>query len=211
VPNVIPPNPAHSLTEFSGEQCRGMSDLTSVQISAGSLNAGHRDPGSDAPGYHRSPRPFRASQLTASRLLGSRMVANRAIRDRTRPAHHAVGDGARGAMHPIRIKPLNEVILVADDVSATPHLDTDVLGLEMPAAPDRLNLARVGTQHLGAAEPGLHGATSPGSGGRCHTGDRGDGPGPAAGLHGHRGSCRRLFSGPRRQSDRAVDSPRRPG
>ena len=57
-------------------------------------------------------------------------------------------------MHPIRIKPLNEVILVADDVSATPHLDTDVLGLEMPAAPDRLNLARVGTQHLGAAGPG---------------------------------------------------------
>jgi hypothetical protein len=104
-------------------------------------------------------------------------------------------------MHPIRIKPLKEVILVADDVSATRHLDKDVLGLEMPAAPDRLNLARVGTQDLGAAGPAV--MAHPGVTGRRHlglevgatdfpravrspagAGDRGDGPGSAAGLPG---------------------------
>jgi catechol 2,3-dioxygenase-like lactoylglutathione lyase family enzyme len=43
-----------------------------------------------------------------------------------------------------------------------------VLGLGMPAAPDRLNLARVGSQYLGAAQAGV--MSHPGFTGRLHLG-----------------------------------------
>jgi hypothetical protein len=45
-------------------------------------------------------------------------------------------------MHPIRIKQVKEIILVSDDVQASRRLYRDVLGLAMPAAPDRLNRGR---------------------------------------------------------------------
>ena len=57
-------------------------------------------------------------------------------------------------MHPIEVKQVKEVILVSDDVDASRRLYRDVLGLAMPAAPDRLNLARVGSQYLGCHRSG---------------------------------------------------------
>jgi hypothetical protein len=49
-------------------------------------------------------------------------------------------------MHSIEVKQVKEIILVSDDVQASRRLYRDVLGLAMPAAADRLNLARVGSQ-----------------------------------------------------------------
>jgi catechol 2,3-dioxygenase-like lactoylglutathione lyase family enzyme len=71
-------------------------------------------------------------------------------------------------MHPIRIKQVKEIILVSDDVQASRRLYRDVLGLAMPAAPDRLNLAPVGSQYFGTAGPGV--MAHPGFGGRLHLG-----------------------------------------
>jgi hypothetical protein len=50
------------------------------------------------------------------------------------------------SMHSIEVKQVKEIILVSDDVQASRRLYRDVLGLAMPAAADRLNLARVGSQ-----------------------------------------------------------------
>ena len=71
-------------------------------------------------------------------------------------------------MHPIAVKQVKEIILVSDDVNASRRLYRDVLGLDMPAAPDRLNLARVGSQYLGAAQAGV--MSHPGFTGRLHLG-----------------------------------------
>jgi catechol 2,3-dioxygenase-like lactoylglutathione lyase family enzyme len=71
-------------------------------------------------------------------------------------------------MHPIAVKQVKEIILVSDDVHASRRLYRDVLGLGMPAAPDRLNLARVGSQYLGAAQAGV--MSHPGFTGRLHLG-----------------------------------------
>ena len=57
-------------------------------------------------------------------------------------------------MLPIRVKQVKEVILVSDDVEASRRLYRDALGLAMPASPDRLNLARIGSQYLGTAQRG---------------------------------------------------------
>jgi catechol 2,3-dioxygenase-like lactoylglutathione lyase family enzyme len=71
-------------------------------------------------------------------------------------------------MHSIRVTQVKEIILVADDVDASRRLYRDVLGLAMPAEPDRLNLAPVGSQYLGVAG---HGAIAhPGFTGRLHLG-----------------------------------------
>ena len=71
-------------------------------------------------------------------------------------------------MHPIEVKQVKEIILVSDDVHASRRLYRDVLGLAMPAAPDRLNLARVGSQYLGVSQTGT--MTSSGFTGRVHLG-----------------------------------------
>ena len=71
-------------------------------------------------------------------------------------------------MHSIEVKQVKEIILVSDDVQASRRLYRDVLGLAMPAAADRLNLARVGSQYLGAAQTGV--MTHPGFTGRVHLG-----------------------------------------
>lgn len=71
-------------------------------------------------------------------------------------------------MHPIEVRQVKEIILVSDDVHASRRLYRDVLGLAMPAAPDRLNLARVGSQYLGAAQAGV--ISHPGFTGRLHLG-----------------------------------------
>ena len=71
-------------------------------------------------------------------------------------------------MPPIEIKRVKEIILVSDDVHASRRLYREMLGLAMPAAPDRLNLARVGSQYLGAAQAGV--MTHPGFSGRVHLG-----------------------------------------
>jgi catechol 2,3-dioxygenase-like lactoylglutathione lyase family enzyme len=71
-------------------------------------------------------------------------------------------------MHPIEVKQVKEVILVSDDVDASRRLYRDVLGLAMPAAPDRLNLARVGSQYLGVSQVGT--MVHPGFTGRIHVG-----------------------------------------
>jgi catechol 2,3-dioxygenase-like lactoylglutathione lyase family enzyme len=71
-------------------------------------------------------------------------------------------------MHPIEVKQVKEIILVSDDVHASRRLYRDVLGLAMPAAPDRLNLARIGSQYLGAAQTGV--MAHPGFTGRLHLG-----------------------------------------
>jgi hypothetical protein len=57
-------------------------------------------------------------------------------------------------MHPIRVKQVKEIILVSDDVNASRRLYRETLGLAMPGAPDRLNLAAVGSQYLGVAGRG---------------------------------------------------------
>ena len=71
-------------------------------------------------------------------------------------------------MHPIEVRQVKEIILVSDDVQASRRLYRDVLGLAMPAAPDRLNLARVGSQYLGVSQVGT--MTHPGFTGRLHLG-----------------------------------------
>ena len=58
-------------------------------------------------------------------------------------------------MHPIEVKQVKEIILVSDDVHASRRLYRETLGLAMPATADRLNLARVGSQYLGAAQAGV--------------------------------------------------------
>jgi catechol 2,3-dioxygenase-like lactoylglutathione lyase family enzyme len=58
-------------------------------------------------------------------------------------------------MNPIEVRQVKEIILVSDDVHACRHLYREVLGLAMPATPDRLNLARVGSQYMGAAQVGV--------------------------------------------------------
>ena len=76
-------------------------------------------------------------------------------------------------MHPIEVKQVKEIILVSDDVHASRRLYRETLGLAMPATADRLNLARVGSQYLGAAQagvmnhPGFTGRARHGSGGRA--------------------------------------------
>ena len=61
-----------------------------------------------------------------------------------------------------------EIILVSDDVDASRRLYREALGLAMPAAPDRLNLAQVGSQYLGVAQTGT--MAHPGFTGRVHLG-----------------------------------------
>ncbi len=71
-------------------------------------------------------------------------------------------------MHPVEVRQVKEVILVTDDVHASRRLYREVLGLSMPAAPDRLNLARVGSQYLGVSQVGT--MAHPGFTGRLHLG-----------------------------------------
>jgi hypothetical protein len=71
-------------------------------------------------------------------------------------------------MDPIEVRQVKEIILVADDVHASRRLYRETLGLAMPAIPDRLNLARVGSQYLGLARPGA--MVHPGFTGRLHLG-----------------------------------------
>jgi catechol 2,3-dioxygenase-like lactoylglutathione lyase family enzyme len=73
-----------------------------------------------------------------------------------------------GIMHPIQVRQVKEIILVSDDVQASRRLYREVLGLAMPTPPDRLNLARVGTQYLGVSQTGT--MTHPGFTGRVHLG-----------------------------------------
>ena len=61
-------------------------------------------------------------------------------------------------MEPIAVRQVKEIILVSDDVHASRRLYRETLGLAMPATPDRLNLARVGSQYLGTAQAGRDGA-----------------------------------------------------
>jgi phenylpropionate dioxygenase-like ring-hydroxylating dioxygenase large terminal subunit len=75
---------------------------------------------------------------------------------------HRRGD----AMHSSRVKQVKEIILVSDDVDASRWLYRETLGLDMPGAPDRLNLAAVGSQYLGVAAPGV--MAHPGFTGRLH-------------------------------------------
>ena len=78
-------------------------------------------------------------------------------------------------MDPIEVRRVKEIILVSDDVHASRRLYREILGLAMPATPDRLNLARVGSQYLGAAQVGA--MVHPGFTGRVHLGleiDAGD-------------------------------------
>jgi catechol 2,3-dioxygenase-like lactoylglutathione lyase family enzyme len=69
---------------------------------------------------------------------------------------------------PIPVKQVKEIILVSRDVEASRRLYREILGLPMPQAPDRLNLARVGTQFLGTAGEGV--MQHPGFTGRVHIG-----------------------------------------
>ena len=71
-------------------------------------------------------------------------------------------------MDPIEVRQVKEIILVSDDVQASRRLYREMLGLAMPATPDRLNLARVGSQYLGAAQAGV--MMHPGFTGRVHLG-----------------------------------------
>jgi catechol 2,3-dioxygenase-like lactoylglutathione lyase family enzyme len=71
-------------------------------------------------------------------------------------------------MRPIEVKQVKEIILVSDDVHASRRLYREKLGLEMPATPDRLNLAPVGSQYLGTAQTGV--MSHPGFTGRIHLG-----------------------------------------
>jgi len=71
-------------------------------------------------------------------------------------------------MHPIAVKQVKEIILVTDDVGASRRLYREVLGLAMPPTPDRLNLARVGSQYLGVSRAGT--MAHPGFTGRVHLG-----------------------------------------
>jgi catechol 2,3-dioxygenase-like lactoylglutathione lyase family enzyme len=71
-------------------------------------------------------------------------------------------------MHPIEVRQVKEIILVSGDVHASRRLYREVLGLAMPAAPDRLNLARVGSQYLGVSQVGT--MAHPGFTGRVHLG-----------------------------------------
>jgi catechol 2,3-dioxygenase-like lactoylglutathione lyase family enzyme len=68
----------------------------------------------------------------------------------------AGSDDVEASMNaPIPIKQVKEIILVSRDVEASRRLYRDILGLPMPEAPDRLNLARIGTQFLGTAAEGV--------------------------------------------------------
>ena len=71
-------------------------------------------------------------------------------------------------MDPIEVRQVKEIILVSDDVHSSRRLYREILGLAMPATPDRLNLARVGSQYLGAAQAGV--MVHPGFTGRLHLG-----------------------------------------
>jgi hypothetical protein len=71
-------------------------------------------------------------------------------------------------MHPIEVKQVKEIILVSDDVHASRRLYRETLGLAMPVTADRLNLAQVGSQYLGAAQAGV--ISHPGFTGRLHLG-----------------------------------------
>jgi catechol 2,3-dioxygenase-like lactoylglutathione lyase family enzyme len=71
-------------------------------------------------------------------------------------------------MHPVEVKQVKEIILAVDDLGASRRLYRDVLGLAMPPAPDRLNLARVGSQYLGVSQVGV--MAHPGFSGRIHLG-----------------------------------------
>ncbi len=131
-------------------------------------------------------------------------------------------------MRPIEVKQVKEIILVSDDVHASRRLYRETLGLAMPATPDRLNLARVGSQYLGAAQAGV--MAHPGFTGRVHLGLEIDptdftravdhlrsqgievtDPSPAAWVHGHARGRRRLLPRSRREPDRALGSAPRPG
>ena len=71
-------------------------------------------------------------------------------------------------MDPIEVRQVKEIILVSEDVHASRRLYREILGLAMPATPDRLNLARVGEQYLGVAQAGA--MVHPGFIGRLHLG-----------------------------------------
>jgi catechol 2,3-dioxygenase-like lactoylglutathione lyase family enzyme len=71
-------------------------------------------------------------------------------------------------MQPIEVRQVKEIIVVSADVDASRRLYRETLGLAMPAAPDRLNLARIGSQYLGAAQAGV--MSHPGFTGRVHLG-----------------------------------------
>jgi catechol 2,3-dioxygenase-like lactoylglutathione lyase family enzyme len=68
----------------------------------------------------------------------------------------------------IPVKQIKEIILVAADAGAARRFYRDILGLAMPEAADRWNLAPVGSQFLGAAQAGT--MSYPGFTGRVHLG-----------------------------------------
>jgi catechol 2,3-dioxygenase-like lactoylglutathione lyase family enzyme len=125
-------------------------------------------------------------------------------------------------MDPIEIRQIKEIILVSDDIHASRHLYRDMLGLAMPATPDRLNLARVGSQYLGTAQAGV--MVHPGFTGRLHLGLEIDPAGferavdhlrrqginvtirPQQPVHGHARERGRLLPRSRREPDRALGS-----
>ena len=126
-------------------------------------------------------------------------------------------------MDPIEVRQVKEIILVSDDVHASRRLYREILGLAMPATPDRLNLARVGLQYLGAAQAGVMGhpgfyrpspSRSRDRRRRLRTrrrppaaaGYRGHHPSSAAGVHGHARERGRLLPRSRREPDRALGS-----
>ena len=131
-------------------------------------------------------------------------------------------------MDPIEVRQVKEIILVSDDVHASRRLYREMLGLAMPATPDRLNLARVGSQYLGAAQagvmvsPGLHRPCPPRPRDRrrrlrtrrrppAAAGHRGHHPSPAAGVPGHARERGRLLPRSGREPDRALGSAARRG
>jgi catechol 2,3-dioxygenase-like lactoylglutathione lyase family enzyme len=71
-------------------------------------------------------------------------------------------------MQPIEVRQVKEIILVSADVDASRRLYRETLGLAMPATPDRLNLARIGSQYLGTAQAGV--MAHSGFTGRVHLG-----------------------------------------
>lgn len=71
-------------------------------------------------------------------------------------------------MYRIPIKQVKEIILVSGDVGAARRFYGTIVGLAMPETPDRLNLAPVGSQFVGAAQTGV--MQHPGFTGRVHLG-----------------------------------------
>jgi catechol 2,3-dioxygenase-like lactoylglutathione lyase family enzyme len=101
-------------------------------------------------------------------------------------------------MDPIEVRQVKEIILVSDDVHASRRLYRETLGLAMPAMPDRLNLARVGSQYLGLARPGA--MVYPGFTGRLHLG-----------LEIHWADFERAVDHLRRQGIEVTIRPQQPG